>query len=304
MRRPRCLRAAAGARRSNAPRTRRRRSSRRKRSTRRDPAGDPGFSFRALGPDAGLTGSTTFGGKTTNRYLLETTGSGVALIDYDADGRLDLFLVNGTTLEGFPKGQEPRPHLYRNRGNGTFEDVTGAAGLRDQWGWGQGACVGDYDNDGHDDLFVTYYGSNRLFHNTGRGAFAEMTADSGLSSHQAAMGHRLRLSRHRPRRTAGSVCRQLHRSRPCHRADARLGLVPVQRRPGRLWTTGARRRQEPAVPEQGRRHVRRRVGQFGNHQSQRVVRARRRDAGLRQRRLDRHLRGQRLQPERAVPQPA
>ena len=91
-------------------------------------------------------------------------------------------MVNGTTLEGFPKGQEPRPHLYRNRGNGTFEDVTGPAGLRDQWGWGQGACVGDYDNDGHDDLFVTYYGSNRLFHNTGRAAFVEVTAAAGLTA--------------------------------------------------------------------------------------------------------------------------
>ena len=144
-------------------------------------AADPGFSFRALGPDAGLTGVTIFGGKTTNRYLLETTGSGVALIDYDADGRLDLFFVNGTTLEGFPKGQEPRPHLYRNRGNGGFEDVTDAAGLRDQWGWGQGACVGDYDNDGHDDLSVTYFGQNRLFHNLGRGRFEDVTASSGLT---------------------------------------------------------------------------------------------------------------------------
>ena len=85
------------------------------------------FSFRSAGRDAGLTATTVFGGRETNRYLLETTGCGVAMFDYDADGLQDLFFVNGTTLEGFPKGQEPRPHLYRNSGNARFEDVTVAA---------------------------------------------------------------------------------------------------------------------------------------------------------------------------------
>ena len=141
----------------------------------------PGFAFRALPPDAGLGGVTTFGGRTANRYLLETTGAGIALIDYDGDGRLDIFQVNGATLEGAPKGKEPRPYLYRNHGGGRFEDVTAASGLQEQWGWGQGACVGDYDNDGHDDLLVTYYGQNRLFRNTGRAGFAEVTKVSGLS---------------------------------------------------------------------------------------------------------------------------
>ena len=82
------------------------------------------FGFEDAGAAAGLTAITTFGGKDTNRYLLETTGSGVAMFDYDGDGRPDLFFVNGTTLEGFPKGQEPRPHLYRNRDGRHFDDVT------------------------------------------------------------------------------------------------------------------------------------------------------------------------------------
>src|SRR5256885_3184196 len=112
-----------------------------------------GFSFTEVARQAGLADVTVFGGRETNRYLLETTGCGVALFDYDGDGRLDVFLVNGTTLEGFPKGQEPTNHLYRNRGDGTFEDVTARAGLA-QAGWGQGVCAGDYDNDGHEDLFV------------------------------------------------------------------------------------------------------------------------------------------------------
>lgn len=146
-----------------------------------------GFAFRLVGREAGLTGTTVFGGKTTNRYLLETTGTGVALIDYDADGRLDLFFVNGATLEGFPKGKEPRPHLYRNKEDGTFEDVTRATGIGEQSGWGQGACVGDYDNDGAQDLFVTYYGQNRLFRNTG-GRFADVTSPAGLVSPRTRWG--------------------------------------------------------------------------------------------------------------------
>ena len=141
----------------------------------------PPFSFEDAGRRAGLDAVMVFGGKDTNRYLLETTGSGVAMFDYDGDGRQDLFFVNGTTLQGFPKGQEPRPHLYRNRDGTRFEDVTVAAGLNEQWGWGQGACAGDYDNDGHEDLLVTYYGQNRLFHNTGRGRFDDVTGAAGLT---------------------------------------------------------------------------------------------------------------------------
>jgi hypothetical protein len=141
--------------------------------------GGPGFAFTEIAPQAGLTAVTVFGGKDANRYLLETTGTGVALFDYDGDGFLDVFLVNGTTLEGFPKGQEPTNHLYRNRRDGTFEDVTARAGLGAS-GWGQGVCAGDYDNDGHEDLFVTYYGQNRLYRNRGDGTFEDVTARAGL----------------------------------------------------------------------------------------------------------------------------
>jgi hypothetical protein len=148
----------------------------------------PPFGFEDAGRRAGLDAVLVFGGRDANRYLLETTGSGVAMFDYDGDGRQDLLFVNGTTLDGFPKGQEPRPHLYRNRDGTHFEDVTVAAGLNDQWGWGQGACAGDYDNDGHEDLLVTYYGQNRLFHNTGRGRFEEVTAAAGLTQSRLRWG--------------------------------------------------------------------------------------------------------------------
>jgi hypothetical protein len=137
--------------------------------------------FIDIARDAGLSAVTVYGGRGTNKYLLETTGTGVALIDYDDDGWLDIFLVNGTTLEGFPRGAEPTSHLYRNRRNGTFEDVTARAGLA-LTGWGQGACVGDYDNDGHDDLYVTFWGQNRLLRNRGTGAFEDVTATAGLTT--------------------------------------------------------------------------------------------------------------------------
>jgi hypothetical protein len=140
-----------------------------------------GFSFADVARDAGLHIVTTYGGQKTNKYLLETTGCGVAMFDYDNDGLLDLFFVNGSTLEGFPRGEEPRSHLYRNRGDGTFEDVTVRAGLG-LVGWGQGACAGDYDNDGFEDLYVTFWGQNRLLRNRGNGTFEDVTTTAGLAT--------------------------------------------------------------------------------------------------------------------------
>jgi enediyne biosynthesis protein E4 len=137
------------------------------------------FSFTNVAREAGLDSTIVFGGKTANKYLLETTGTGVAFFDYDNDGRLDLYFVNGSTLEGFPAGKAPINHLYRNAGDGRFEDVTAAAGVGAS-GWGQGVCVGDYDNDGADDLFVTYWGQNHLYRNTGKGRFEDVTKAAGL----------------------------------------------------------------------------------------------------------------------------
>jgi enediyne biosynthesis protein E4 len=140
----------------------------------------PPFAFEDAGRASGLTATTVYGGEKTNTFLLETTGCGAALFDYDGDGWLDAFVVNGTTLEGFPKGSEPTGHLYRNRGNGTFEDVTARSGIA-QTGWGQGACTGDYDNDGHEDLFVSAYGQDRMWRNQGDGTFADVTAKAGFA---------------------------------------------------------------------------------------------------------------------------
>ena len=110
---------------------------------------------------------TVYGGLERQRYILETTGTGGALFDYDQDGRIDVFLVNGSRLD-LSSDQPPTNHLYRNRGNGKFEDVTKAAHLG-RSGWGQAACVGDFDNDGWTDLCVTCYGAVGLYHNNGDG---------------------------------------------------------------------------------------------------------------------------------------
>ena len=136
-------------------------------------------SFLDVARESGLNAKTIFGGEHKNKYLLETTGCGVAFYDYDNDGWLDIFLVNGSRLEGFAAGAEPTSHLFKNNRNGTFTDVTEKAGLVHH-GWGQGVCVGDYDNDGFDDLFVTYFGKNVLYHNNGNGTFTDVTDKAGV----------------------------------------------------------------------------------------------------------------------------
>jgi hypothetical protein len=126
---------------------------------------------------SGLTGKNVYGGLERKDYILETTGNGVAIFDYDGDGAEDLFLANGTTLAG--RGPAGRLQLYRNDGKGRFTDVAAKAGLV-KTGWAQGACAADYDNDGAIDLLVTFYGHNTLYRNLGNGAFEDATAKAGL----------------------------------------------------------------------------------------------------------------------------
>ena len=144
--------------------------------------------FTDIAERAGLRDATVYGGVDRKRFIIETNGAGVALLDYDQDGWLDAFVLSGTRLtEGsrhdatYPAGAEPTNRLYRNRRAGSFEDVTDKAGVR-RTGWASSVCAGDYDNDGRIDLFVTYYGHNVLYHNRGGGRFDDLTSRAGLSA--------------------------------------------------------------------------------------------------------------------------
>ena len=151
------------------------------------PAGTPEedvADYVDIAASARLTARTVIGGETTKEFILESTGGGVALLDYDGDGWTDIFLVNGSRIGGFPGGEEPTNRLYRNNHDGTFTDVTAKAGLV-RHGWGQGACAGDYNGDGNPDLFVTYYGWNVLYRNNGDGTFKDVTREAGVATAQA-----------------------------------------------------------------------------------------------------------------------
>ena len=121
-----------------------------------------------------------WGGVDRKSYIVEAKGSGIAFFDYDMDGWLDIYLTNGTRLNTtWPSGQEPATQLYHNNRDGTFTDVTAKSGLA-RTGWQTGVCVGDYNNDGWDDLFCSFWGHNILFRNNGDGTFTDVTKKAGL----------------------------------------------------------------------------------------------------------------------------
>lgn len=145
--------------------------------------------------EAGLATPVVYGGVEAKRFILETNGCGVALVDVDEDGWLDAVVLSGTRLrEGaredveWPDGEAPVTRLYRNQGNGRFIDATAGSGLDRKVGWASSVCVGDYDNDGRPDLFVTYYGQNVLYRNLGHGRFADVTDEMGLGGQPARWG--------------------------------------------------------------------------------------------------------------------
>src|SRR4029077_942053 len=142
------------------------------------PSGRPFYAhFTDVASVAGLQAPIIYGGVDSKKYILESTGCGCAFIDYDNDGWMDIFLLSGTRLEGDPP--EATNRLYKNNRDGTFTDVTEKAGLKAA-GWANGVCVADYNNDGFDDIFCTYFGQNRLYRNNGDGTFTDVTKAAGL----------------------------------------------------------------------------------------------------------------------------
>jgi hypothetical protein len=144
--------------------------------------------FTDITASAGLSNARNISGSATDKqFLLEEMGCGVAFFDYDNDGWLDIFLVNGTSLDPKLKDRKPTSFLFHNNRDGTFTDVTGRAGLTHS-GWGQACCVGDYDNDGFDDLFVSYWGRNVLYHNNGDATFTDVTEKAGVAGSENRWG--------------------------------------------------------------------------------------------------------------------
>jgi hypothetical protein len=145
-------------------------------------AADPPFRLVDVAQQSGLT-LLNIAGTKSKSYLIDSTGNGAAFFDYDRDGDLDVLIVNGSSLSRLKSGGDQMVALYRNDGGGHFTDVTVPSGLTRR-GWGMGVCVADYDNDGFPDLYVTAFGPNVLWHNTGRGTFTEtgQAADAGWST--------------------------------------------------------------------------------------------------------------------------
>jgi hypothetical protein len=137
----------------------------------------PAPTFTDIAAQTGLTQPIVYGGVASKKFIIETNGCGVAFYDYDRDGWLDILTLSGSRLEGAPK--EATNRLYKNNRNGTFTDVTAKAGLT-RAGWASALCIGDYDNDGWDDLFITYWGANVLYKNNGNGTFTDVTKRAQL----------------------------------------------------------------------------------------------------------------------------
>ena len=172
-----------------------------------------------------------YGGVENKDYIIEAVGCGCAFLDYDNDGWMDIFVLCGTRMK--ERRREQPIASTRTIATARSLDVTDKAGLRDV-GWASGVCVGDYNNDGFEDLFCTYFGQNKLYRNNGDGTFTDVTKTAGLWNDRAALWRRLHLCRLQPRRPSRSICFQLFAVRspgvPKPGAEQQLQLEGCARR--------------------------------------------------------------------------
>ena len=207
--------------------------------------------FVDVAKEAGLNVPNVWGGVKKKKYIIEAKGSGLAFFDYDQDGWLDIYLTNGDRLSGeepYPDGKPPTQRLFKNNRDGTFTDVTEKSGLA-RTGWGTGVCVGDYDNDGWDDLFCCYWGQNVLWHNNGDGTFTDVTKKAGLGEDRVRWGTGCTwLDYDRDGFLDLFVCNyiDLDLQKVPHAGADRL--LPMERHSGDVWPARPARRNEHSLP--------------------------------------------------------
>ena len=254
-------------------------------------AGSGGVQFVDVAKEAGLTLPNVWGEIDHKRYIIEAKGSGLAFFDYDNDGWLDIYLTNGTRFEpDWKPGEEPTSHLYKNNRDGTFTDVTAKSGLA-RTGWQTGVCVGDYDNDGWDDLFCCFWGHNILFRNNGDGTFTDVTKQAGLYREETRWGSGCTwIDYDRDGHLDLFVCNYIKldpeetpvkHGEPAH--------VPVERHSDDVRPARIARRHEHSLSQQRRRNFHRRHGESRHFEARTALFDHRGFVRFRQRRLARYL---------------
>ena len=231
------------------------------------PAASP-VTFVDVAREAGLNAPNVWGAVDHKRYIIEAKGSGLAFFDYDNDGWLDIYFTNGTRLDAnWPPGKAPTSHLYKNNRDGTFTDVTEKSGLA-RTGWQTGVCVGDYDNDGWDDLFCCFWGHNILFHNNGDGTFTDVTRKAGVYDEQYRWGAGCTLLDYdRDGHLDLFVCNYIKLDPAKAPVRQRIRRLPVERDPGDVRPARPPRRHQCALSQQRRRNFYRRLREIGHSEA-------------------------------------
>jgi hypothetical protein len=240
------------------------------------PRGKPsGLPFHAqftdIGPAAGLRAPVIYGEAGHKTYILETVGCGAAFLDYDNDGWMDILILSGTRLDSAPNSTGATNRLYRNNRDSTFSDVTEKAGLH-RTGWASAVAVGDYNNDGLDDLFITCWGQNVLYRNNGDGTFTDVTREAGLLHDKTRWGSGCSFVDYdRNGLLDLFVANYLEFDPKKHTASRWRRLLQLEGHPGALRSARSAAWCALALSQQRQRHVYRRQRRFGRGERQRQL---------------------------------